>query len=834
MKISLDWIKDYVVLPSDLTPAKIQHDLTMSTVEVEGVEDAFPASAFANIQIGEVLDVKPATSGPLAVVQVAIGNGKSVTVACGASNVRQGMIAVIALPGAKVRVGKQEVEIQPVQRAGISSEGMLCSPSEIGLEKFFRNTGEKEILDLSSFNASAGDDVRKVLGLDDPIFVVDNKSLTHRPDLWGHFGIARELAAIYGCPMKPLPLYDLTKTPKEEINICKVEEASRFMAIQVDSVEPIETPYLMRSRLEKIDQDTHNILVDITNYVMFAVGQPSHAFDRKTLEGPLQVRFAKQDEKLLLLGNTEFDCASTDLVVADSKKGVALAGIKGGLDTSVTSATRDITLEFANFDSGCIRKTSKARNMASGAGREIIRSEASSRFEKSLDPELPETASRFALSLLTSVFPNAKIVSYADHYPRKPKIVPIEVTIDFLQWRVGMKHSLQELKDYLEPLGFKLEASGNNLKVTPPTWRATGDIKYPEDIVEEVARLCGYEKLDFVPLATHYSMSVNQSWARLERKLAEHLAYSCGMNEVFTYPWVDEKYLKAAKVDLEQCVSLGSPPSPAERYVQSSLVPQMLFATTTNLRYYSEFRLFQISKVFKQVKGKVEQSKSLSCALAGDDAMVLFRTAKGILESIGPTLQIGRLEFEPCNDVSWAQKGLAVEVNFLGKRIGALGVASKDAKFLAGIKNKQLVCLELDIDAVLHAPTSNHQYVAPPTLPVIEMDISVVVDEPTSWKKITESIGSQSYGVGFQDEGMKVPQVAIASKDMSEEDRIFVEGVRFVDEFRSQQVGEGKKVVTFRMQARRTTTTLTKALANELRERIVAKLAGDVGATLRA
>jgi len=407
MKLSLNWIKKYVDLPDDLTKTKLAYDLTMCTVEVEDAIDL--AEGLAGVVVGRIISVNPhPNADKLRICMVDAGEAEPVQVVCGGCNLYDGQYIAFAKVGSYVRWhGEGEpVEIKPTKLRGEMSSGMICAAAEIGLEDLFPASRPNEIVDLDGLDIKVGQPLAKALNIDDIILEIDNKSLTNRPDLWGHYGMARELAAIYGKELKPIsPVALPDGTDGLEIVIDDPARCSRYAGVVIKNVRNIPSPFALQTMLWRVGQRPINLPVDITNYVMLASGQPTHAFDRTHIHGAIHVRTAKAGEKLELLDGSLLDLTPEDLVIADEKNPVALAGIMGGKLDSILPETTEVILEVANFGALGVRRS---------AQRFDLRTEASSRYEKGADPQRVDDALAMAIALLKEEYPDVQITVFDD------------------------------------------------------------------------------------------------------------------------------------------------------------------------------------------------------------------------------------------------------------------------------------------------------------------------------------------------------------------------------------------------------------------------------------
>ena len=338
MKISLNWVKKYVDLKEDLTPKQIAYDLTLRTVEVESVENT--KDKFHDIVVGKILEVKEhPNADSLRICITDICEEEPVQIVCGGSNLYSGEYVVVSKPGSEVYWHGQPdlVKIKRTNMRGVSSYGMICGAEEVYLENIFPPKSEDEIVDLKGIECRVGQNIADLICMDDVVLEIDNKSLTNRPDLWGHYGIARELSAIYDAPLKELPSVKLDENlPKYDVEIKDESKCYRYAAIEIENVYDKQSPMWMQASLINAGMRPINAIVDITNYVMLATGQPLHAFDRTHVDGnKIIVRNAKKDEELLLLDNNTIKLTEDDLVISDVNNAIALAGIRGGKKDSI-------------------------------------------------------------------------------------------------------------------------------------------------------------------------------------------------------------------------------------------------------------------------------------------------------------------------------------------------------------------------------------------------------------------------------------------------------------------------------------------------------------------
>ena len=812
MKVSLNWIRDYVQLPADADLKKLAYDLTMSTVEVEDTIEL--AKQFDHMVVGVINTIEQhPNADKLRVCMTDIG-GRVESIVCGGSNLREGMKVAVALPGSVCRWhGEGEpVEIKKSKLRGVDSYGMICGAVEIGLADLFPTKEEAHILDLSDFDAPAGTPLADALDLNDIILEIDNKSMTNRPDLWGHYGIAREIAALYDLPMVEFPHFDrnVENTAGFHVTVEDAERCPRYLSAQIEGLYVKPSPYQMQSRIWKVGMRPINALVDITNYVMLATGQPTHAFDSDHIAGHVIVRRAGEGEKLLLLNGKELALSSDDLVIADDAGVVGLAGVMGGAKDSILPETSKVILEVANFDAKGIRRT---------ALRYDNRTEASARYEKAVDPERCDQAFDLSMQLFRELYPEMQVTGLVDQYPQHLKQAEIDVALSWLERRLGKRLPPEEIKHKMELLGYTITFSGDNMHVVVPTWRSTGDVSIQADIMEEVARMYGYENFEAEPITTSFDGAINQLDKDLERHIKEYLAIRCGMQEVFNYPWMDEQFVNAVLQSTDGILYLSTPPSPAEKYIRSSLLPNLCKDVVKNERYYSEFAIFETAQVFRdenytspydEREKLPSQRKNVAGAFAsaGKDVTALFRKAKGVIEMMPRYTHMEGFTFKQVEKPVWADNVVWLNIYLGEEKVGDLALLAKKVSMACGIRNLNVMLFEIDQDSLKPFKSRTNTFTHMPEYPMTDYDISMLLDGEVQWKDVAQTIG------GVKSE--------------------LLHGAAFVDEYRGKQVPDGKKSMTVRLTIGAKDKTLTSTEIEEAASNVLKKLVKRFGAELRS
>lgn len=810
MKISLNWLKDYVELPDGITPDKILYDLTMSTVEVEGFENK--KDSLDKMYIGVVKEVNPhPDADKLKLVKTDLGSDFGIKeIVCGGSNLRVGMATIVAVPGAKVHWhGEDKVtEIKLSKIRGVESYGMICASEEIGLAKVFQASEPAEIIDLEDDSATPGMKASEYLNFDDYIFDIDNKSLTNRPDLWGHYGIARELSAIYDTELKKLPELDL-KAVKEisdiDIKIEEKERCTRFMLTEFKNVEVKKAPLWMRVRLSLIDQKPINNLVDVTNYVMFTLGKPTHAFDKSESGSSFVVRKAKNKEALTLLDESKIELTVEDLVISDEKEAHGLAGIMGSLNSGVNENTTSIYFESANFEKSAIRKTMQ---------RHDIRSDAGIRFEKGLTTSATVDSQAMLVSLMEKILPDAKLIGYKDELVEETKRNEINISHEFIENRIGQKLETKKVSSILSKLGFLVKEKDGDYSITVPDYRSTGDVGIKEDIVEEVARIIGYDNLESNTIPVTLENAVLQKDIQKEKITRNFLVNNMNAQEVVSYPWMNEKYYSAVGIE-PNAPRLQDPPAPKEAYLRTSILPNILNQAMLNARYLKSFTLFELGRVFSNVYESTTsnpeeklptQSKELCIVTVEKDMETSFFRLKDITLSLFNKLGI-EVSMTLDSAPAYGEDKATLSVESAGKKLGVLSLINYVTLKKVGLEKMAVSALVVNFTDILATKEKELKYKPLPKFPEIEYELSIVLDTDKTYQELSSLVSKQ--------------------------DKL-IKDVLFIDQYEGEQIGEGKKSLSFKMVLGDPNRTLTAKNAEKVAKRVLNIIENQMGGSLRA
>jgi phenylalanyl-tRNA synthetase beta chain len=579
MLISYSWLQRHVDL-SGIDPQTLGQDLTLSTAEVEGIEAFAPHLADVTVGLVKSREQHP-DADKLGVCMVDVGGEEDLQIVCGAPNVGAGIRVAVATVGTLL---PGDFKIKKSKIRGVASMGMICSVRELDLGD------EHDGIWVLPEEAEVGTSVAKALGLEDWIIEIDNKSITHRPDMWGHRGVARELAAIYERELKPLDL-SLPKTGSASAVPVQIEDGacSRYIALAVDGVENGKSPEWMRHLLLAVGQRPIDLLVDISNFVMLDLGQPNHLFDRKSLDASgIQVRMGKSGESMQTLDEEERKLGEQDLLICSGDNPVAIAGIMGGESSKVGDDTGELLLEVAAFDAVTIRRT---------ASRIGLRTDASTRFEKSLDPNLPMQAAGHLVRLLQEMQPNIQLPSApTDVGDWTDPSMTIELRGARVRRLLGVDLDNTEIARLLSSIEFGVSVDDDLFKVVVPANRATKDIAIEQDLIEEVGRLYRYDNIPERRLTGEIAPTPFDARQDLVRCMQDRLAGGARFHEVLSYSFVATSLLEKLGAQDEKYVTLVNPVVDGEVSVRRNLVPGLLNLMEKNRRHHTDVRLFEIGK----------------------------------------------------------------------------------------------------------------------------------------------------------------------------------------------------------------------------------------------
>ena len=788
MFLSMNWIQDFVDL-NGLDKLELIHKFSLSTAEVEN-EIFFKGSDISGIVVAEIKSVEEhPESKKLHLLKVDAGDAELTDVVCGAPNVRVGMKTAFAKIGAKIG----DITIAPRPLAGYTSYGMCCSEAEVGISD--DNSG---IMDITE-DVANGTDIKDLYEIDDIVFEVDNKSLTNRPDLWGHYGIAREFAALAGRELKPLEVDDLQAYENLAKIDMKIEDSlcQRYSCLQVENITRNVSPVNMRIRLFYCGMRGINFLADLTNYLMLEMGQPMHAFDSRKVE---KIRIKRFDTPFVFktLDGVDRNIDENTLMICNDNTPVAIAGIMGGLDSEIVEDTTTLTLESATFNAVSIRKSTV---------RLAHRTDASMRYEKCLDPEMTVVAIARFVNLLKKFDGGIKVVSsltdeYAFHYDT----VTLDFDKKFVDRYTGIEISNDTIVKTLKSLGFNVELENDNFSVVVPSWRATKDVTLKADIIEEITRIYGYDNFDINTTRSPLYPVRMDAVKNNEDKIKDILVKKYNLHELHSYVWAYNDELKALNIPVENNIKLANATNPNIETIRNSIIPTQLCQVKTNTSYAPEFGIFEVGRV---VEGLDEnnlcvENKKLAITLFSKtkDVKTLYFELRDMLAVITSDIKHQTLTFKSAQPKHSYEHPVNLNTIMIdGAEIGTIGIVHPVVGKKID-KKANIVFAEVDMNAFTEAEKSAIVYEEPSKFPPIDYDISLEIPSDIFYSDLMEC---------WKNEGTEI-----------------LRNTRIVDTYDTETVHS----ITVRFEFSSNERTLSSAEVQEIMDKIISNLE-KIGVNLR-
>lgn len=728
MIISLNWIKDYVNLDG-ISVDELTKRFGLSTAEIEGVE--YKGKEIENVVVAEILSVENhPQSQKLHILKVNDGSGEPVQVVCGAPNVRVGLKTYFARVGGNVN----GLKIKPAKLAGIDSFGMCCGGNELGIE-----ADTSGIVELDN-SLPVGKDIKEILPIEDVLIEIDNKSLTNRPDLWGHYGIAREFAAIFKRGLKPMQVEDLTKySSLKPLNI-KVETPNcfRYCGVTVNNVLTHVSPSLIKLRLNYCGMRDINLLADMTNYLMLEMGQPMHAFDNEIVKGITVVETDEPVEMETLEHEKHVIETGSMVICDDNREPVAIAGVKGGLKSGINENTTSLLLESACFDCVSIRKTSRKIGLIT---------DASQRYEKSLDPEMCRTAIERLVFLLKQVEPRINVTSsltdvYNYHYPKHE----IAIDTDFLSRRGGVRLGLNDVVDTLVRLGFEVEITNKEkeeINVKVPSFRGTKDVSIKEDLVEEIFRMYGYDNIKSAPMEMPLQPVDQIPTHQVEYQIKYALASMFGLNEVHSHVWNFAEFNKSVGITQNSVLNLMDSSISGHSGIRTELVPTLLKFTDENKNKFADIQMFEIGRVVDSLNEEnlANEKKKLAIVLASEtkDERTIYFKLKQIVEYIADHIVHIAVDFSGKTENKLYHPVNSCKIQSKDIYIGEMGILHPSIAQNID-KRKKFAVLELDVDKLLVAEKKTFKITPTSKFQSVSVDYNFVADKNMPYGEIEKAL----------------------------------------------------------------------------------------------
>ena len=822
MLVPIEWLKDYIDL--DVTTEEFCDRMIMSGSNLETCEHF--CEEMENVVVGKIEKIeKHPDADKLVVCMLNVGKEEPVQIVTGAPNVFEGALVPVALhksriPGPLHGQPKQEggVKITKGKLRGVESFGMLCSAEELGFEDKVVPVAHKDGIWILEGDYELGQDFAEALGLKQA--VVDFEITPNRPDCLAMVGMAREASATFKKPFT-YPDTDIKdENGKGEtkdyvsVDIKNPESCKRYVARIVTDVKVEQSPWWLQKRLMYAGMRPINNIVDITNFVMLEYGQPIHAFDINQVKGGrIIVENAAEGEKFVTLDNNERTLTKDMLLIKDEERGIAIAGVMGGLNSEIEEDTTTIIVESANFSGDSVRATSKKLG---------LRTEASSRFEKGIDPNLCEAAADRVCRLIELIGAGKVCRGSVDNYPNPETAKTIDIRVDRINHVLGIDITREDMVSMLESLEIKVEGSGNVMTVTPPTVRQ--DLLEEEDYIEEVARLYGYDKLPVTLPKGNCEAGISDE--RALRDLTRNSLCGMGLNEIQTYSFVSPKGVDNVRIDEDSWerafVKLINPLGEENSVMRTILTPNMMEVLARNYsRNIDKVKAFEIGNTFManmlNEEELPDEQYSLCIGMYGKNED--FFSLKGIVEELLKVLGIKGAVFEAESEYGVYHPGRcariavpsgrqgAEDADILYDELGIMGEIHPDVAENYGMDGVRIYCCELMFDAIMRHADTEIVYTPLPKYPLTSRDIALLVDEDMAVGKIEEVIRKH---------GKKI-----------------LENVKLFDVYRGKQVEEGKKSVAFTLTYRDKDKTLTDDEVAAVHNDVLNALKDKLNAVLR-
>ena len=786
MKVSYNTLKKYI--PNIKSVEQVAEDLIMHTAEVE--EIIYEWENLKDVFIGEVLEMnKHPDSEKLNLCKVKVC-GEEKQIVCGASNVAAGQIVPIAVVWARL---SEDFVIAKTKIRGEISEGMIASEDELGLIEE-RQAG---IMVLPN-DAPIGKSMREYLWKNDCYLDIDNKAINHRPDLFSHIGIAREICAIawekFEFEFENNPL--LASPQGRGISDLKInntipKSVKRYIWIKATWVHKVESPDYIKEVIASHWIDSKRLLVDVTNYSLYLYGQPTHIFDADKIDGTITIRFATSGEEFLGLDDKEYTLSSSDIVIADNSKVLALWWIIWGKSSSVSEETTSIIIESANFDQAIIRKTGKTLG---------IRTDALNVFEKDLLPEMSHYWASLIVSELEKAFPNLQLEALSDCYEEKQKEVMIDYDLDFINHLIGKKYSDDVAKKIIENLGMKFSPLSispqgrEEAQISVPFWRK--DLNYKADIAEEIARIDGFDSIKTTPPSINM-WAVAQSNTYKIKNESRAFFTSKGFFDMYNYSFVNESLMNKLEGNLDSLVPLKNALSEELTHMKGSLIPNLMKSLEENIRETKDLQLFELEKIFSLTNNEITEHYEISSVMTSD-AKIPYYEIQTIVTDYLKTLWLNNFYFEPTDSLpSYAHSGRTAKILARGQEVGFVWEIHPEISKRFDVKSR-VAFFSIDIDKIKDMAFSITKATEISQFQMNNFDLNFVVDKWVKWKTI---------------------QTTIANADKK-----LIKKVELFDIFESEDKLPWKRSLSFKIYIQSDEWTLDDKVKNSLIDEIVKKV----------
>ncbi|TGK51218.1 phenylalanine--tRNA ligase subunit beta [Leptospira bouyouniensis] len=788
MKLSVDWLNDFTPL-SQIPFETVLEKINTSICEIDDVEE-FKAHLSSVITV-KIKSLEKHPNAEKLQTTIATDGTKEYQIVTAATNVSAGDIVPLALPGTKLE-GK---EILDSELRGVRSQGMYCSEKELGMA--LESSG---VLILPK-DTTLGISVRKLFLWEDTILTIDNKSITHRPDLWNHFGFARELASQLQIPLNTFPLESNTKweSDNQGLTVEKSDHAHAYYVCAIQNVNITNSIPKIKSRLEKCGIRSINNVVDVSNYLLLELGQPTHFFDRSKLKSTIfTVSKSKEGQSFALLDDTSPTLPKGIALIQNGETPVALAGVMGGKDSAVTDSTKDIVMESAVFKREDVRFTIRKTN---------IRTESAVRYEKGLDSYTCLPVIKRAVQLLIeNGNPNVKVFEPQGFNDTETKSVTINTNLSFLRNKLGKKISLNEVTDILQRLGFIVTVKDESLSVVVPKYRQNYDVTIPEDLVEEIGRTIGYASIRTEALSMAVETPIRNPLRELERRVKQFLSLEVGFNEVYNYSFASSADAKLEVAYTETSLKIANEMPEEHAFLRTSLYPGLIKQAKLNQDRFDSVNLFELGRTYhKEGKGTelAEEKRWLSILSLSKHKPTELSLVEGEFLQVRETISELFL-FLNLPKFEWSKQlrnhfhpNASLVLTYDGKEIVELGILHTRFADIYDLK-RRVILSKINMEVLVEVWETyarNSHFIPPSHFPQGQLDLSLLLND----SEPTESF------VNLVKE-LRIPEL----------ESVYVQTI-----FRGESVGDGKKSVTYRFRLMSYDKTFTQERFKELSDNLV-------------
>ena len=723
MLVSMNWIREFVNLDGYNLENLIRR-FTLSTAEVE--EIIYKGNDIDKVVVGEIISLKK-LPGSQKLHFLRVNCGEDVySCVCGAPNVVIGQKVAFAKAGGCVKIGKVNKSVI----AGYESEGICCSERELGL-----SDDHSGLMNIDKYVPN-GTDIKKVYQIDDIIFEVDNKSLTNRPDLWGYYGIAREFATLTSQQVKKynIDIIDNTGDIPIDIQIKNPELVYRYSCIKIDGITEKKSPLDMRIRLFYCGMRAINLLTDLTNYIMLELGQPMHVFDGNFVKG-IVVDTPNESITFTTLDGVERLIDDEMLMIYNINEPVAIAGVMGGRNSEIVIDTKSAILESANFDGISVRKTSS---------RLGLRTDASMRYEKILDPEITVTAIMRFLYLLKNIDCNVKVASkLTDIYIKKYPEINIEFDKEYVNRYTGIDIKNNDIITTLTLLGFDVSVKGNLFNAKVPSWRATKDVSIKADVIEEITRIYGYDNFDIATTCSKLRPVKITDAKKEENEIKDILVNKYNLNEVQSYIWCDGKKYKKLGIEIENNVRILNIATLDNAILRNSIIPNLLIFIYENRHFASSFGIFEVARIVSGLNENNNCNEIRKLGFALMDKTIsekeLYFKAIDMIRVLVDNVKNYKVSFEKMDSLhNWQHPKNTAKILVEKKHIGFINTLHP-TNLLKIDKNCFIVTAEIDMNMLSDIKKRKVLFEEPTKFPVIDYDLSLNIPDGLNYSELEKS-----------------------------------------------------------------------------------------------